>query len=77
MVLMSGHAQEKRRFSPPWRVERTLGGFAVYDANRTRLAWTCGRDDLQQYASGDQHMTTDEARRIALAIARSPELTMK
>jgi ribosome biogenesis SPOUT family RNA methylase Rps3 len=49
----------------------------VYDANRTRLAWTCGCDDLQQYASGDQHMTTDEARRIALAIARIPELMMK
>ena len=74
---MSGDTQEKRRFPPPWRVEQTPGGFAVYDANRTRLAWTCGRDDRQQYVSDDQHMTTDEARRIALAIARIPELMMK
>jgi hypothetical protein len=74
---MSGNAQEKRRFPPPWRVEQTPGGFAVYDANRRRLAWTCGRDDRQQNASDDQHMTTDEARRIALAIARIPELMMK
>lgn len=74
---MSGDAQERRRFPPPWRVEQTPGGFAVYDANRTRLAWTCGCDDLQPYASGDRHMTTDEARRIALAIARIPELMMK
>lgn len=74
---MSENTQEKRWFPPPWRVEQTTGGFAVYDANRTRLAWTCGCDDLQQYASGDQHMTTDETRRIALAIARIPELMMK
>jgi hypothetical protein len=74
---MSGDIRENRRFPPPWRVEQTPGGFAVYDANRTRLAWTCGCDDLQQYASGDQHMTTDEARRIALAIAQIPELMMK
>ena len=73
---MSGNAREKRRFPPPWRVEQTTGGFAVYDAIARvllgRVVVTTFNNTLRLIS-----MTTDEARRIALAIARIPELMMK
>jgi hypothetical protein len=35
------------------------------------------RDDLQKWSFGHSHLTSDEARRIANAIARLPELLMQ
>lgn len=34
------------------------------------------RDDLQQYASGHEHLNSEEARRLACAVAKLPELMM-
>jgi hypothetical protein len=66
---------EKRRFPAPWSVERTSQDcYCVRDANGVRLAAIYCRDDLQKYAFGAERLTSDEARRIAVAIARIPEL---
>jgi hypothetical protein len=65
---------EKRRFPTPWSVERmTEDCYCVRDANGVRLATVYCRDDLQHYTFGGDRLTSDEARRIAIAIARIPE----
>lgn len=68
-------SDEKRRFPPPWPVERTQHGYVVKDANGIELAFVFCRDDLhrQQWADYTKHLTSDEARRIATGIARLPE----
>lgn len=74
---MSSEAQQ-RRFPPPWRVDRSdKESFQVLDANGITLATIHCRDDLQRWSFGHQHLTSDEARRIALAIARLPEFLMQ
>lgn len=67
----------RRRFPPPWRAEKVGDdAYAVRDANGVTVAWVYSRDDLHRYRWGDYHqrLTSDEARRIATAIARIPEL---
>jgi hypothetical protein len=65
---------EKRRFPTPWSVERPSNDcYYVRDANGVRLAAVYCRDDLKNYTFGEHHLTSDEARRIAVAIARIPE----
>jgi hypothetical protein len=67
---------EKRRFPTPWIVEKIGGdGYHVHDANGVRLASVYFRDDLHHIRRADyrKHLTSDEARRIARAIARIPE----
>jgi hypothetical protein len=68
-------SSQKRRFPPPWTVEKTEHGYAVKDANGVVLASIYCRDDLHatQWANYTSHLTSDEARRIATAIARIPE----
>lgn len=67
-----------RRFPPPWTIERqSEESFAIKDANGFRLAIVYCRDDLQQWSYGQNHLTSDEARRIATAIARIPEFMMQ
>jgi hypothetical protein len=67
---------QKRRFPPPWPVERNEHGYIVRDANGLALAFVYHRDDLHAkgWSFAHQHLTSDEARRIAKAIARLPEL---
>jgi hypothetical protein len=68
----------KRRFPPPWRVEHESADvFSVRDANGFPLAFVHCRDDLQKWSFGHDHLTSDEARRIANAIARLPEFLMQ
>jgi hypothetical protein len=68
----------KCRFSPPWRVEQAGADcYEIRDANGFRLATVHCRDDLQKWSFGHSHLTSDEARRIANAIARLPELLMQ
>jgi hypothetical protein len=62
-----------RRFPAPWQVEQIPGGYKVLDANGQSLAYICARD---RKADADiaHVLTTDEARNIAVNVARLPEL---
>lgn len=59
-------------------MERTQHGYLVKDAKGVALASIYCRDDLHaaQFDDYRKHLTSDEARRIAKAISRLPELLM-
>ncbi|HYN00738.1 MAG TPA: hypothetical protein VET25_13400 [Aestuariivirgaceae bacterium] len=63
----------ERRFPPPWRTEQIPGGYVVRDANDQAIAYVYSRSDESE-ARQAKVLTADEARRIALNIARLPEL---
>ena len=69
---MTDSAAPARRFPPPWSVARITGGWRVEDATSQPLAYVYG-DDRPQGASSHV-LTVDQARRIALGIARLPDL---
>ena len=60
------------RFPPPWRTSRIAGGWLVTDAHGRALVYVYGSGAAKGVS--DQSLTLDEARRIATAIARLPEL---
>jgi K+/H+ antiporter YhaU regulatory subunit KhtT len=62
-----------RRFPTPWRAEPIPGGYVVRDANGQALAYLYSREN-EDKARQAKTLTNDEARRIALNIARLPEL---
>lgn len=68
--------EPKRRFPPPWRVERLEHGFDVHDANGIKVATVYCRDGFHaaRWSNPTRLLTRDEARRIAFGIARLPEL---
>ena len=59
-----------RRFPPPWRVDKIPGGYVVRDANGQALAWIYSRDSEAE-AMQAKVLTKDEARRIAVNVARA------
>jgi hypothetical protein len=61
-----------RRFPAPWTIERTAGGWCVRDAAGQTLAYVYGENTPQ--GVGSQALTVDEARRIAVNIAKLPGL---
>ena len=64
---------EPRRFPAPWHADKILGGYVVRDANQQALAYIYARATSAD-AMQAKVLTQDEARRIAINIARLPEL---
>jgi hypothetical protein len=65
-----------RRFPPPWRADRMPGGYFVRDSNGQALAYIYSRE-TESEAMQAKVLTKDEARRIAVNIARLPGLLGK
>jgi K+/H+ antiporter YhaU regulatory subunit KhtT len=65
-----------RRFPAPWRADAMPGGYVVRDANGQALAYLYSRDNEDE-ARQAKVLTKDEARRIAINMARLPELLGK
>jgi K+/H+ antiporter YhaU regulatory subunit KhtT len=65
-----------RRFPPPWSADKIPGGYVVRDANGQALVYVYSRDNEDE-ARQAKVLTKDEARRIAVNVARLPELLGK
>jgi hypothetical protein len=62
-----------RRFPPPWSAEETDACFIVRDANGQALAYVYFEEEPGRRAAAHL-LTRDEAWRIAVNIAKLPEL---
>jgi hypothetical protein len=65
-----------RRFPSPWRAEKIAGGFIVRDATGRAVARVYGQDSPIEVVGVPRALTLDEARQMALSIARLPEVSM-
>ena len=65
-----------RRFPVPWRADKIPGGYVVRDANGQVLAYIYSRDNEDE-ARQAKVLMMDEARRIAVNVARLPQLLRK
>lgn len=61
-----------RRMPAPWSVREVPGGYVVVDATGRRLAYIYS-DQTERGANNDA-LTPDEARRVAMNIAKLPSL---
>jgi hypothetical protein len=66
-------AEGSRRFPAPWRADKIAGGYVIRDANGQALAYVYSRENDAE-ARQAKMLTVVEARRIAINIARLPEL---
>jgi hypothetical protein len=66
--------QGSRRFPSPWHADPMPGGYVVRYANGQALAYLYSRDNEDE-ARQAKVLTKDEARRIAVNIARLPGLS--
>lgn len=66
-----------RHLSAPWFAENIPGGFVIRDAERKPVAYVYGHDRPWQSGGAPRAMTIDDAREMAMAIAKLPELLMR
>jgi hypothetical protein len=62
-----------RRFPAPWRADKMPGGYVVRDANGQTLVYVYSRE-TEAEALQAKVPTADEARRIAINVAKLPGL---
>jgi hypothetical protein len=62
-----------RRFPPPWSVEELDACFVVRDRDGLQLAYVYFEDEPGRWSAA-KLLERDEARRIAVNIAKRPEL---
>jgi endo-1,4-beta-D-glucanase Y len=72
-VLNGDNAVTARRFPPPWSVEDIGAALVVRDHNGKGLAYIYYEEEPGR-RTASKMLTKDEARRIAVNIARLPEL---
>ncbi len=72
----SSHARTHAPFPAPWYADKMPGGYGVRDANPLALVYIYGRANEAE-ARQAKVLTKDEARRIAVNIARLPALLGK
>jgi hypothetical protein len=65
-----------RRFPAPWRADKIPRRLVVRDANGQALVYVYSRDNDAE-ALQAKVLTNDEARRIAINVARLPQLLGK
>jgi hypothetical protein len=66
-------AEPPRRFPTPWHADPMPGGYVVRDASGQSIAYVYSRE-TEVEARQAKVLTKDEARRIAVNIARLPAL---
>jgi hypothetical protein len=67
---------DDRQFPAPWRADKIPSGYVVRDANGQALVYVYSRDNDAE-ALQARVLTKDEARRIAINVARLPQLLGK
>ena len=63
-----------RRVPAPWTIADTGSSWAVADASGYTIVWVCYREGVLSADSLRDHLTREQARRIAANIAKLPEM---